>query len=185
MCIRDRDNSTVIYWPATGANAWTTPFGGDGGYSAADPTDVNYLYGEVQYGYVHRNTTGGSSSSRYIFGYSNSLGTCKAAPHCLSDAWNKTINFIPPLVLDPNNANRMLVGGRSLWRSNDVKAPGDQNTGQGTGPQWAVIKAPTTGNSNINTIAVAPGNSDIVWVCLLYTSPSPRDRTRSRMPSSA
>ena len=25
----------------------------------------------------------------------------------------------------------------------------------------------------------------LVWVCLLYTSPSPRDRTRSRMPSSA
>ena len=24
-----------------------------------------------------------------------------------------------------------------------------------------------------------------VWPCLLYTSPSPRDRTRSRMPSSA
>ena len=30
-------------------------------------------------------------------------------------------------------------------------------------------------------IAVAIG----LWVCLLYTSPSPRDRTRSRMPSSA
>ena len=26
---------------------------------------------------------------------------------------------------------------------------------------------------------------DQVYVCLLYTSPSPRDRTRSRMPSSA
>ena len=25
----------------------------------------------------------------------------------------------------------------------------------------------------------------INWFCLLYTSPSPRDRTRSRMPSSA
>ena len=25
----------------------------------------------------------------------------------------------------------------------------------------------------------------ILWNCLLYTSPSPRDRTRSRMPSSA
>ena len=25
----------------------------------------------------------------------------------------------------------------------------------------------------------------IVWTCLLYTSPSPRDRVRSRMPSSA
>ena len=26
---------------------------------------------------------------------------------------------------------------------------------------------------------------DLVMICLLYTSPSPRDRTRSRMPSSA
>ena len=26
---------------------------------------------------------------------------------------------------------------------------------------------------------------DRYWLCLLYTSPSPRDRTRSRMPSSA
>ena len=28
-------------------------------------------------------------------------------------------------------------------------------------------------------------NADKVYDCLLYTSPSPRDRTRSRMPSSA
>ena len=28
-------------------------------------------------------------------------------------------------------------------------------------------------------------DSDRLWFCLLYTSPSPRDRTRSRMPSSA
>ena len=29
------------------------------------------------------------------------------------------------------------------------------------------------------------GKSTLVKICLLYTSPSPRDRTRSRMPSSA
>eukprot|EP00656_Telonema_subtile_P051454 TRINITY_DN6920_c0_g1_i2.p1 TRINITY_DN6920_c0_g1~~TRINITY_DN6920_c0_g1_i2.p1 ORF type:complete len:101 (-),score=26.76 TRINITY_DN6920_c0_g1_i2:55-357(-) len=28
-------------------------------------------------------------------------------------------------------------------------------------------------------------NKHQTWACLLYTSPSPRDRTRSRMPSSA
>ena len=28
-------------------------------------------------------------------------------------------------------------------------------------------------------------NSEYYYICLLYTSPSPRDRTRSRMPSSA
>ena len=32
---------------------------------------------------------------------------------------------------------------------------------------------------------VTGGGGDAANVCLLYTSPSPRDRTRSRMPSSA
>ena len=32
---------------------------------------------------------------------------------------------------------------------------------------------------------VASGTMNLVITCLLYTSPSPRDRTRSRMPSSA
>ena len=34
-------------------------------------------------------------------------------------------------------------------------------------------------------VADALAIADRVWPCLLYTSPSPRDRTRSRMPSSA
>ena len=38
-------------------------------------------------------------------------------------------------------------------------------------------------------VAEKPGLQSILWhdlnACLLYTSPSPRDRTRSRMPSSA
>ena len=33
--------------------------------------------------------------------------------------------------------------------------------------------------------AAAAGAADLILCCLLYTSPSPRDRTRSRMPSSA
>ena len=35
-------------------------------------------------------------------------------------------------------------------------------------------------NSNENFLM-----SHLISICLLYTSPSPRDRTRSRMPSSA
>ena len=31
----------------------------------------------------------------------------------------------------------------------------------------------------------AQGGLKLIYICLLYTSPSPRDRTRSRMPSSA
>ena len=37
--------------------------------------------------------------------------------------------------------------------------------------------------SSINDRLIFAG--DLVNSCLLYTSPSPRDRTRSRMPSSA
>ena len=35
------------------------------------------------------------------------------------------------------------------------------------------------------TCAIQSDDPDDDWSCLLYTSPSPRDRTRSRMPSSA
>ena len=37
----------------------------------------------------------------------------------------------------------------------------------------------------LGNAAVDLGLHDTYYVCLLYTSPSPRDRTRSRMPSSA
>ena len=36
-----------------------------------------------------------------------------------------------------------------------------------------------------NVLSKSQGSSNPHNVCLLYTSPSPRDRTRSRMPSSA
>ena len=36
-----------------------------------------------------------------------------------------------------------------------------------------------------NTLKDLVDDSDIVITCLLYTSPSPRDRQKSRMPSSA
>ena len=38
-------------------------------------------------------------------------------------------------------------------------------------------------NDGLNTLV--PYSDDRYYDCLLYTSPSPRDRTRSRMPSSA
>ena len=35
------------------------------------------------------------------------------------------------------------------------------------------------------SVLVEFGDTRVLCTCLLYTSPSPRDRTRSRMPSSA
>ena len=39
--------------------------------------------------------------------------------------------------------------------------------------------------SGKNVVHQKEGNIVVINTCLLYTSPSPRDRTRSRMPSSA
>ena len=49
----------------------------------------------------------------------------------------------------------------------------------GSGSMLTKLDLPRTSQSATGTAATAP------YACLLYTSPSPRDRTRSRMPSSA
>ena len=41
------------------------------------------------------------------------------------------------------------------------------------------------GHKRLKAAGVLFGNGKVLVTCLLYTSPSPRDRTRSRMPSSA
>ena len=54
-----------------------------------------------------------------------------------------------------------------------------------TGEEWTALKKnkPEVAEEELDVF------SDLIWegvlTCLLYTSPSPRDRTRSRMPSSA
>ncbi len=158
-----QDNGTVRY--SGDAQAWTTMFSGDGGYCAADPTDTNYFYGEYTNLGIRRSTNGGASSS-YI--YCNPVPTNPNGGVCtgtgILDAF-RGANFIAPLLLDPNDANRMLAGGLSLWRSNDIKAAGL--------PTWTPIKAPVLDQrppplmgdpDPISAIAVSPISSEFVLI---------------------
>ncbi|MBI5301005.1 MAG: hypothetical protein HY868_02630 [Chloroflexi bacterium] len=158
-----QDNGATVYTPAGGANAWTFFSGGDGGKSAADPTNPNYLYNEYIYGQVHRSDTGGVGDSDSIWGtyWDGSAWTCRAAPYRIDDACNRVGSFIAPILLDPNNANRLFVGDLSLWVSNDVRTPYVYNSLTG-GPQWTAIKSSI--GSGINAIAIAPSNSNVIWV---------------------
>jgi len=132
-----QDNGTVRYRPQGGSNGWTMMKGADGGFCAADQTDPNYFYGEFTNLKIYRSTDGGNTAD-YIYG-----GT--------GDARNA--NFTAPFVLDPNNPNTLLAGGASLWRSTNVKNPR---------PSWTAIKSPAS--TNISAIAVAKGDSNIIWV---------------------
>ena len=139
--------------------AWTTPNGaaGDGGFVAADPDDANFLYTEYTYLTISRSSNGGTSVSSVSAGIADTTCTPPMGGTCTPAA-----KFIAPFILDPNNSDRMLAGGTSLWRSNDVKTA--------TTPAWTSIKAPVSNglippsNIPISAIAVAEGNSDFVVV---------------------
>jgi photosystem II stability/assembly factor-like uncharacterized protein len=172
-----QDNGTLCFDPQQGPQKWTTIFGGDGGWCAADPTDPDIFYGEYVFLAIHRNTDGGASegNSDYIDGqtWNQAKGAWewKPAPHRIPDAMpgpsgqNPKALFIAPFVLDPNQPERILAGGMSLWRTDDAKTP---NT-PASGPSWQSIKNPivTSGdprNFGISALAVATGDSDTVWV---------------------
>ncbi len=140
-----QDHGTVVRNPTSGTS-WVQTLGSDGGFVAADPDDRLYFYAETIYLGVYRSSDGGNSWTSVASG--------------ISDTGRNSL-FIAPFVLDPNNPNRMLAGGASLWRSNNIKAGA---------PAWSAI----TGSSSedVSAIAVAPGNSDIVWVGRAYGSVS-------------
>ena len=49
----------------------------------------------------------------------------------------------------------------------------------------AIMGPNGSGKSTLSSVIAGSEDYEVVKGCLLYTSPSPRDRTRSRMPSSA
>jgi photosystem II stability/assembly factor-like uncharacterized protein len=152
-----QDNGTDRYTTAGGPQGYTSMYGGDGGFCAADQSDPNYFYGEYVHLQIHRSSNGGASSS-YITSGLGDAGVPGGGgdpdgqgPDGDPDA---SANFIAPFILDPNNFNTLLAGGSNLWRSVNVKAPT---------PSWTNIK-PGVSGSFISAIAVARGNSDIIWV---------------------
>ena len=161
-----QDNGSVAFDPSDGSEQWRAFFGGDGGWCAADPSDPKVFYGEYVFLNIHRNTDGATTDDldgdRYISGQfwntTQNMWDWKAIPFSIPDARNRQALFIAPFILDPNEPNRLLAGGLSLWRTNDAKTPNTQTSG----PSWEAIK-PSAGQ-RISAIAVAKGDSDVIWV---------------------
>ena len=147
-----QDNGTLVLYNG----AWRVYRGGDGGFVAVDPASDLTLYGEYVYLALHRTLNGGSSSDYFCTGIVDGLPPDDTGNTYCGSGATKQANFIAPFVLDPNNANRMLAGGNSLWQTSNAKGA----------PGWQAIKPPTVlvKENYINAIAVQPGNGNVVWV---------------------
>jgi hypothetical protein len=154
----NQDNGSTSRTTSSGTT-WITWGGGDGGFCAADPTDPRYFYGEYINLQIYRSTDGAVDASNITT--TNTLPDA-GVPAGYDDEdpdAPAAANFIAPFILDPNDPDTILAGGSNLWRSVNVK------TASPTNVAWAKIKGGAAGTNNfISAIAVAKGNSDIIWV---------------------
>ena len=82
---------------------------------------------------------------------------------------------IGPWALTANNITYMAVGDMiGYWKFFDPKDYGIQMDGFGRMPVWGYAQVTESKCTDVP-----------IGTCLLYTSPSPRDKRQSRMPSSA
>ena len=153
-----QDNGTLLW---TGSTNWVRIWGSDGGDSAADQGDGNYVYGMTQFGGVVRYTqalsaTPPANASQYICN-----GITDAS--CNFNNTNPTILFIPPMAIDPVTSNTLFLGAQNLWRSTNIKDAVNTNV------SWSIVRSSRPTNAlgfipYVSAVAVAPGSSDIVWI---------------------
>ena len=83
---------------------------------------------------------------------------------------------VEPAVVPGTAPNTRNWSARSNWTG---------TSGSGTLTNASSYPLTAAFDGNLNTIFAMSYAGGMIWTCLLYTSPSPRDRQKSRMPSSA
>ena len=94
--------------------------------------------------------------------------------------WDQTATLPMNVILAPSQKaltpHLEIRGGRRL--GGEIRVSGAKNSA-------LVLMAACLLSSDDLKLRNMPALSDIQGICLLYTSPSPRDKRQSRMPSSA
>jgi photosystem II stability/assembly factor-like uncharacterized protein len=127
-----QDNGTVAR--DFGTEDWPQIVSGDGGFLAYDFVEPARRYTTYVYLTVFR------------------LGPGPGEFEDITGPWGADpVNFIAPLVMDPNDSDTLLGGTNRVWRTQNA-------SGAAT---WTAISP--TGSGNLNAIAVAPGASDTIY----------------------
>ncbi len=114
---------------------------GDGGWTVIDPVTPTNVYVTCQRISIHKSVTGGAP---------NSFTTVSGAIATSGD----TVNFIPPITVDPANPNRLYFGTTRVWQTTD-------NAGS-----WAPISGnidPAAVPSVLTALAVGGSTGSVVY----------------------
>ena len=147
-----QDNGTILGSDAAGPNRWRPILGGDGGYSAIDPSDAETIYATTQNGIIHKSSDGGGSFLRVVDGISDLGGN--------GDFRAVATNylFITPLAMDPGRPQTLWTGGRRLWRTTDAAL------------SWSPASSLLSDGGKASAIAVSPTSSRTVVVGTTFGS---------------
>ena len=140
-----QDNGTLQY---TGFPSWTSIIGGDGGYTAINQSNPNFMFGEIEW-------LPGANSSSNGPRRADQPGAFFRLKNVGMDVTDRA-QFIPPYVLDPSNPLTLYFGTFRVYRSTD------------NAETWTAISPDLskTGTGTVTTIGVAPTDPKTIYVGL-------------------
>ena len=136
-----QDNGTILGTDDSGPDGWRLVYGGDGGFSAVNPSNINMWLMEYQWANLGRTTNGGNAVTV------STTGLDPAVADNLGPEGNYL--FVTPFTLDAR-ANRIWLGGNFLFRGNDF------------GSSWAKTGQAMPESGRVSAIAVSPGNNAVI-----------------------
>lgn len=137
-----QDNDKLRYkatgtW--SGPNNWYQSSTGDGGYSAINYNNTDYIYGEYTRLRIKKSTNAGNSYSNSYLGLSDAGDADRAL-------------FIAPFSMDPNNPAYLVAGGAKIWRTTNHAI------------SWSSIRGDISGSHRCSAIDIDKGSSNRIWV---------------------
>lgn len=148
-----QDNGEAYIDLASGVG-WEMTHGGDGGFSATDPSNGEIAYEEYVFGAIARSTTGGAGGWTCI----QNFGGCSGCGGCNPDGQT---SFIAPITLDANTPSILYSASKYVYRN--ASAP--------SGAAWTAISPDLVGTTydTILNVHSAPNNgtSGTIWATTL------------------
>ncbi|KZN56966.1 hypothetical protein N474_10110 [Pseudoalteromonas luteoviolacea CPMOR-2] len=111
-----------------GFNSWIEILGGDGGWTAIDPTNPNIMFAENTGLSIQKSTDGGQSFNSATTGISGDNG----------------FPFITRFEMAPSNPQVLWIGGSQLWRTSNQAESWSAASGALNGSVYSIGIAPNT-----------------------------------------